>query len=87
MAHIKQQIKRIKTDEKRRQRNASTKSGMKTALKRVISLVEDNDKEKAVEAYVVACKQLDKAQIKGVVHKNFVARNKSRLQIMINNMN
>ncbi len=87
MAHIKQQLKRIKTDEKRRQRNASVKSSMKTALKNVINLVEANDKENAVKAYQVACKKLDKAQVKGIVHKNYVARNKSRLQLLINSLN
>lgn len=84
MANIKQQIKRIKTNEKRRQRNASFKSSMKTAIKAVEAAVEANNKEKALEAYAFACKKLDKALAKGVVHANFVSRNKSRLACKVN---
>lgn len=86
MANIKQQIKRVKTNEKRRQKNASFKSSMKTAIKAVLAEVEAKDKEKAVQAYSFACKKLDKALAKGIVHANFVARNKSRLAIAINSL-
>ena len=84
MANIKQQVKRIKTNEKRRLQNASFKSSMKTAMKAVEAAVKANDKEKAVEAYSFACKKLDKALAKGIVHENYVARNKSRLALAVN---
>ena len=83
MANIKQQIKRNKQNEKARLRNASYKSSMRSAIKNVIKLADSKD-PKVQEAYSFACKKLDKALSKGIVHKNFVARNKSRLALHIN---
>ena len=77
MANIKQQKKRIKTNEKARLVNAAYKSSLKTALKNV---------EVAVEANNVASKKLDKAISKGLVHKNYVARQKSRLSKLVNTL-
>lgn len=84
MANIKQQIKRVKTNEKARQFNASYKSGMKTAVKAVLVACENNDKEAANTALSNAFKKLDKAQAKGIVHKNFVSRKKSELASRVN---
>ena len=86
MANIKQQIKRNKTNEKRRLRNASFKSSVKTAIKSVELAVQANDKEKAVEALSFAQKKLDKGQAKGIYHKNFVARHISQLSNLVNNL-
>lgn len=83
MANIKQQIKRNIQNEKARLRNASYKSSMKTAIKNVIVLAEKKDPE-VQNAYSLACKKLDKALAKGIVHKNYVARNKSRLALLVN---
>ena len=41
MANIKQQIKRVKTNEKARQANVSFKSSLKTAMKAVLAAVEN----------------------------------------------
>jgi len=84
MANIKQQIKRVKTNEKARQFNASYKSGMKTAMKAVLVAAQKNDKAAAQEALAFAFKKLDKAQAKGIVHKNFVAHKKSELSQIVN---
>lgn len=86
MANIKQQIKRNKTNEKRRLRNASFKSSVKTAIKAVELAVEANDKEKATVALSFAHKKLDKGQAKGIFHKNFVGRNKSQLTKLVNSL-
>lgn len=86
MANIKQQIKRNKTNEKRRLRNASFKSSVKTAIKSVELAVQANDKEKAVQALSFAHKKLDKGQAKGIYHKNFVARHKSQLTNLVNSL-
>ena len=79
MANIKQQIKRVGTNEKARQANMAFKSSLKTAMKSVLAAVQAKDLEKAQAALSVAYKKLDKAQSKGIVHKNYVARQKSRL--------
>ena len=86
MANIKGQMKRNLTNEKRRLANASFKSGLKSAVKEVEVAVENNDKEKAVLALPLANKKLDKAVSKGFYHKNYVARQKSRLARLINSL-
>ena len=86
MANIKQQAKRNLTNEKRRLINAAFKSSVKTALKGVEAAVANKDLEKAQEAFKLASKKLDKALAKGIYHKNFVSRNKSRLAKLINSV-
>lgn len=84
MPNIKSQIKRVKTNEKRRQFNASYKASMRTAIKNVEVAIENKNVEAAKEAYNTANKKLDKAVAKGICHKNFAARQKSRLSKKIN---
>jgi small subunit ribosomal protein S20 len=86
VANIKQQIKRNKTNEKRRLQNASFKSSVKTAFKAVERAVAANEKEKAVEALSFAHKKLDKGLAKGIFHQNFVARHKSALAAKVNSL-
>ena len=50
MANIKQQIKRVRTNEKARQANMAFKSSLKTAMKAVYAAVKANDLEKAQTA-------------------------------------
>lgn len=87
MANIKQQIKRNKTNEKRRVLNKGYKSSTKTAIKAVIQAVEQNDKEKAITSLNFANKKLDKGQAKGVFHKNYVSNHKSKLTKLVNTLN
>ena len=77
MANIKSQKKRIKTNEKARQRNVAVKSALKTAVRRVRTAAESGDAAAATAAFQVAAKQLDKAASKGVIHKNQAANRKS----------
>ncbi len=86
MANIKGQMKRNLTNEKRRIANASFKSGLKTALKNVEVSVEENNKEAAVAALAVVFKKLDKSVTKGINHKNYVARQKSRLAKLVDTL-
>ncbi|CCP88064.1 30S ribosomal protein S20 [Candidatus Phytoplasma solani] len=86
MANIKQQKKRIKTDEKRRLRNISFKSSVKTTVKRVKIAVTNADKTQALNFLNLAYKKLDKGASKKIYHLNFVARNKSVLQKLVNSI-
>jgi small subunit ribosomal protein S20 len=86
VANIKQQMKRNKTNEKRRLRNASFRSSVKSAMKAVERDVATNDKDKAMASLAFAHKKLDKGLAKGVYHKNFVARHKSQMAKVVNNM-
>ncbi|MEU1625136.1 30S ribosomal protein S20 [Streptomyces sp. NPDC020096] len=79
MANIKSQIKRIKTNEKARQRNKAVKSELKTLIRRTREAVATGDVEKATEAARAASRKLDKAVSKGVIHKNAAANKKSAL--------
>jgi len=79
VANIKSQIKRVKTNEKARQRNKSVRSSVRTAVRRFREAVEAGDTEKAVELERAAAKALDKAASKGVIHKNQAANRKSAM--------
>ena len=78
MANIKSQIKRNKQNERRRVRNKGVKSEVKTRIKATITAAEAGD-ETTVDALRLACKRLDKAAAKGVIHKNQAANRKSAL--------
>lgn len=86
MANIKGQMKRNLTNEKRRLRNASFKSSLKSAIKNVETSVEENNKEAATAALSNAFKKLDKSLTKGINHKNYVARQKSRLSKLVDTL-
>ncbi|MCU1628736.1 MAG: ribosomal protein [Pseudonocardia sp.] len=79
MANIKSQIKRVKTNEKARQRNKAVKSSVKTAVRRFREALDAGDAEKALTLQKAAAKALDKAAAKGVIHKNQAANRKSAL--------
>lgn len=77
MANIKSQMKRIKTNEKARQRNKAVKSALRTNIRAFREAVEAGDTTKAAELARVATRSLDKAVSKGVIHKNQAANRKS----------
>lgn len=79
MANIKSQIKRNKQNEKRRLRNKSVKSSLKTAIRKFDAAVEAGDLETATVLLRDASRKLDKAASKGVIHKNQAANRKSSI--------
>ncbi len=79
MANIKSQLKRIKTNEKARQRNKATKSALKTHVRRFREAAGAGDAGKATELAQAATRALDKAAAKGVIHKNQAANRKSAI--------
>ncbi|MFG2523594.1 30S ribosomal protein S20 [Streptomyces sp. NPDC048527] len=87
MANIKSQIKRIKTNEKARQRNKAVKSSLKTAIRKAREAVAAGDTQNAVELTREASRQLDKAVSKGVIHKNQAANKKSALASKASSLN
>ncbi len=86
MANIKSQIKRIRTNEKARQRNKAVKSELKTYVRRVREAVAGGDKDAAATALTVASRKLDKAVSKGVIHANQAANRKSALAKAVNGL-
>ena len=79
MANIKSQIKRIRTNEKARQRNVAVKSALKTTVRRFRAAADAGDAAAATAALQAAAKALDKAASKGVIHKNQAANRKSAM--------
>ncbi|MFP5346377.1 MAG: 30S ribosomal protein S20 [Actinomycetes bacterium] len=79
MANIKSQIKRNKTNEKARLRNKAVKSELKTAVRGFREAVAGGDRDTATQALASACRRLDKAVSKGVIHKNQAANRKSAM--------
>lgn len=67
--------KDLKRNEKRRVKNQATQSALKTYVKKARAAAGDS----APAALAEACKQLDKAVQRGIIHKNQAARRKSRL--------
>lgn len=84
MPNIKSAIKRVKVSEKRRLRNASQKSALRTAVKAFETTVASQNADSAKEALILASKKLDKAASKGLIHKNAANRKKSRLAKKLN---
>ena len=78
MANIKSQIKRNRTNEKRRLRNKAARSEIKSRVKVAVSAAAEAPEE-AAEALRTAVKRIDKAAAKGIIHKNQAANRKSRL--------
>ena len=78
MANIKSQIKRNRQNEKRRLRNKSVRSEMKSRSKRAQAASEANADD-VEELTRLTVQRIDKAAAKGVIHKNQAARRKSRL--------
>ena len=76
MANIKSQKKRIKTNEKRHERNKAVRSELKTRVKSAHKAIGTDNADAAMRT---AVKRLDMAVAKGVIHKNAAARRKSRL--------
>ena len=76
MANIKSQKKRIKTNEKRAERNKAVRSELKTRVKTATKAAGTPEGEAALRE---AVKRIDMAVSKGIIHKNAAARRKSRL--------
>lgn len=86
MANIASAKKRARQNEKRRVHNASLRSRMRTAVKRVRKAIAEGNKEAAQAALRYASSLLDSTAGKGIVHKNLAARNKSRLAAAVKAM-
>jgi small subunit ribosomal protein S20 len=75
----KSAIKKARQSEDRRLRNSHVKSTMKTHIKRVVSALENKEKESLDEVLKKTVSYINGAASKGVIHKNNAARKVSRL--------
>lgn len=84
MANIKQQKKRVLTNEAARKRNQAVRSRLRTETRKFHAAVEAGDKAAAEAQLQVASRLYDKAATKGVIHKNNAANKKSGLAALLN---
>ena len=86
MANVKNAKKKIKQINKVTLANQQLKSTVKNAIKETDKAVAAGNKERAEDRLKLAIKSLDNAIVKGLVHKNKVDREKSRLTKKVNTM-
>ncbi|HOX27929.1 MAG TPA: 30S ribosomal protein S20 [bacterium] len=84
MPNVKSAEKRLRQNEKRRERNRNAKAKMRTVVKKATKEVAGGDASAAKAAVSEACKTLDKTAQKGIIHKKTAARKKSRLMKSMN---
>lgn len=79
MANSAQARKRARQNVTRNLRNRSYRSSIRTQIKALLSAIKVNDKKTVPDFFRVTVSMLDKGAGKGLMHKNTVARIKSRL--------
>jgi small subunit ribosomal protein S20 len=83
LANIQSQIKRNRQNEKRRLRNRNVRGAARAADNNARKALATATPETGAEV-MKAISALDKAAEKGIIHKNTVARRKSRLMKHLN---
>ena len=83
MANTAQARKRARQSVKVNAHNASLRSTLRTAIKKVIKSIEAGDKAAAMVTYQENVSVIDRIADKKIIHKNKAARHKSRLTAAI----
>ncbi len=83
MPNTKSAKKRLRQSLERRARNRAVKSALRTQMRKVREAAKAGELERAQEEFRRACKKLDQAAAKGVIHRNSAARRKSRLNAFL----
>lgn len=85
MPNIKSAKKRVSIAERNRLRNQAYKSAIRTSIKRVLESVQGKEGKTELESRLSkAFSLIDRAVLKGILHKNTGARYKSRLAKAVN---
>ena len=84
MPNIKSAKKRVLVSQTKAAQNKAAKSALKTELKKFDTAVAEGNRSEADVAYKVAVKAVDKAVVKGLLHKNNAAHKKSALTLKLN---
>jgi small subunit ribosomal protein S20 len=83
VANTKSAIKRVRSNERKRQQNRVFRSRARTFIKRTRRLVAEGEIDQAQESAQLAVSSLDRAATKGVIHRNNASRRKARLMRML----
>ena len=84
MPIIKSAQKQVRASGRKRVRNKSIRSEVKTNITKAEKLIFSSELETAQQAVVAAISALDSAAAKGIFHPNNTARRKSRLMKKLN---
>jgi len=76
--------KRVRQEARNRANNRARKSMVKTDTRAFLDAVHDGKLEEAKKAFVTVTKRLDQTAAKGTLHRNTVARRKSKLAKRLN---
>ena len=86
MANSAQARKRARQADKQREHNASQRSELRTAIKKVTKAIAAGDKVAAQAVFQESTSIVDSIADKKIIHKNKAARHKSRLSAAIKAM-
>ena len=86
MANSKQAEKRARQAEKARENNASLRTKLRTAIKKVKKAIDGGDKSAAETVFRTSTSIIDSIADKNIIHKNKAARHKSRLAAAIKSL-
>jgi|TARA_B110000495_G_C22807460_1_gene471458 small subunit ribosomal protein S20 len=86
MANTAQTKKRARQNDTQRIHNASLRSTLRTALKKITKAILLGDKKVAKKAFDENVAIIDKIADKKIIHKNKAARHKSRLNSALKSM-
>ncbi len=78
MANIKQQKKRVLTQERERLENLRYRSTIKTLTKRLETAAGDSDAERTAAEHRQLVRTIDRATARGALHRNTASRKKSQ---------
>ena len=86
MPNIKSAKKRVLVSKVNAERNKAYRSALRTAVKKADAAIDAKSAD-AAEVLKAAVKTIDKAAVKGIIHKNNAARKKSALVARYNKVN
>ena len=86
MPNIKSSKKDVISSKIAYEKNKAAKSALKTVVKKFDASLVAGDRAAAEVAYKAAVKAVDKAALKGLMHKNTAARKKSSMTLKLNKL-
>ena len=86
MPNINSAKKRVLVSQTKAMQNKAAKSALKTDIKKFEAAVAEGNRSEADVAYKVAVKAVDKAVVKGLLHKNNAAHKKSSMTIKLSKL-
>lgn len=86
MPNIKSAIKRQETELRDKERNKALKSELATGLKKINKLIDNGEKDAAINLLPKTTALLDEMVTKGIIHKNKADRQKATLAAKIDKL-